>query len=236
MELIAMRCTREQYESVKDKVGELKWISKYDFNDYEYLCNTTDFEGIFMCEDPMNHRKFYEQFDKEILFKALDIEVEESFKISKETVLKYDMREEFPECFEVKLEVGNVYRNVGTMFLCTGFSEKLKPYGYGFSCDNLFLEDCRKYTWGTDCVKEATQKEWVEALIKEAGKKFKEGDCIKQPKYNTVKTIDDGIGYFYFKDYDQLTFNGWTVYSQGIWAEIIPSEITQNGLTYILKK
>jgi hypothetical protein len=235
MELIAMRCTREQYESVKDKVGELEWKHCDDFIEYEYICNLEE-GGILMSgASDFNHRKIYEQFDKEILFKALDIEVVEKFKISKETVLKYDMRKEFPECFEVKLEVGKVYKSGNEGFenvlIKVVSIQGYKFTGYGFDCSGDFIAD-------GDCFFnlpiEATDQEWRNALVSEAKKRgFEESWIIKGIQGVSRTHLKGFVSYYTL---DSLWYNGVCIFSHGIWDEIVPNEINQNGLTYILKK
>jgi hypothetical protein len=129
-----------------------------------------------------------------------------------------NIKELFKDVFEVKIEVSKVYKNLKTLFLCTGFSENLKPYGYGFSCDNLFLEDSRKYTWGIDFVKEATTKEWKDALIKEAEMRgFKENVYVAG-----LGNTQDGR-FHYSSDYKILYCGSFAVFNKGIWAEIIPT-------------
>lgn len=69
-ESIAMRCTRENYESIKEFVGELKQQDELDFNEYNYLLN--DEYGCFAF---ISHegRKVYETFDKDIFLEACGI-------------------------------------------------------------------------------------------------------------------------------------------------------------------
>jgi len=70
MKLIAMRCTREQYESIKEFIGELNQKDKRDFNEYPYLLNDDD--GCF-CFNEYASRKVYETFDKDIFLEACGI-------------------------------------------------------------------------------------------------------------------------------------------------------------------
>ena len=71
MKLIAMRCTREQYESIKEFIGELNQKDKRDFNEYPYLLNDED--GFFAFNKCFADRKVYENFDKDIFLEACGI-------------------------------------------------------------------------------------------------------------------------------------------------------------------
>jgi hypothetical protein len=76
MEKIAMKCTREQYESIKELVGELDNKSTFDFNQYKYLKNYADGNcTMFTSEVIYQPRKIYETFDRAIFLKACGIKV-----------------------------------------------------------------------------------------------------------------------------------------------------------------
>ena len=75
MEKIAMRCTRVQYESIKEFVGELRLEDPNDFEIYDYLCTSKTKERVIMLALRYidNDRKVYETFDKDIFLKACGI-------------------------------------------------------------------------------------------------------------------------------------------------------------------
>ena len=77
MEKIAMKCTREQYESIKEFIGELKDTSIGDFVKYNYLVNnySSRVHSFGMLQEPADFRLKYETFDKDIFLKACGIVV-----------------------------------------------------------------------------------------------------------------------------------------------------------------
>jgi hypothetical protein len=80
MKAIAMKCTQEDWDSVKDQI---KFSEISDFKIFPYLVtNFRDSLGLVsnLKEPKRWHRTVYETFDKDILFDALDIEVEKVFK------------------------------------------------------------------------------------------------------------------------------------------------------------
>ena len=72
MEKIAMKCTREEYYTIKDLIGNLTNPSEDDFVTYNYLCNYQD-SGPQMFH-PSKSRKVYHDFNKDIFLKACGIE------------------------------------------------------------------------------------------------------------------------------------------------------------------
>jgi hypothetical protein len=73
MENIAMKCTRAEYESIKEFVGELTETDHKDFNQYNYLHTWKD-NTVFMYIKTGSCR-VYETFDKDIFLKAFGIKV-----------------------------------------------------------------------------------------------------------------------------------------------------------------
>ena len=118
-------------------------------------------------------------------------ETQETFEITKETIIKYQMKDEFPEVFEVKLEVGKWYKRPHgkALFFIVG-DPKITPFEvYGFDMEGnwMNLEKARTFP---DYEIEATEQEVFEALKNEAVKRgFKEGVYIT-PMYS------DGKDYF----------------------------------------
>ena len=118
-------------------------------------------------------------------------ETQETFEITKETIVKYKMKDEFPEVFEVKLEVGKWYKRPHgkALFFIVG-DPKITPFEvYGFDMEGnwMNLEKARTFP---DYEIEATEQEVFEALKNEAVKRgFKEGVYIT-PMYS------DGKDYF----------------------------------------
>jgi phosphopentomutase len=73
MEKIAMKCTRAEYESIKEFVGELVEKSDKDFHEYNYLHTWKD-NTVFMYIKNGSCR-VYETFDKDVFLKACGIKV-----------------------------------------------------------------------------------------------------------------------------------------------------------------
>jgi hypothetical protein len=73
MEKIAMKCTRAEYESIKEFVGELVETSDKDFHEYNYLHTFRD-NTVFMYIKTKSC-KSYEKFDKYIFLKAFGIKI-----------------------------------------------------------------------------------------------------------------------------------------------------------------
>jgi len=78
MEAIAMKCTQEEFDSIKDKLSKFKIEESLALNKfYPYLTNEYICEmGYIGASNSTSSRKIYEYFDEDILLKACDIEVE----------------------------------------------------------------------------------------------------------------------------------------------------------------
>ena len=73
MEKIAMKCTRAEYESIKEFVGELVETSDKDFHEYNYLYTFRQ-NAVFMYIKN-GSCKSYEIFNKDVFLKACGIKV-----------------------------------------------------------------------------------------------------------------------------------------------------------------
>jgi hypothetical protein len=162
-------------------------------------------------------------------------------KITKEQILELSkessftnatLHKWFPEAFKTKLEVGKIY-SFG-LFLIKVVSDAT---WYGFNSDGKW-EDLVVYPdlLNDKDLKEATEEEWEAVLIKEA---------IKRGLYSNKKTMykyKDGTACLSNPRDSKFIFrNGslilWDIplLKDGIWVEIIKSEIIVDGLTYVLK-
>lgn len=154
------------------------------------------------------------------------------YKINKETILKYNMKDEFPEVFEVELKVGEWYKNdIGSLINYQSIDYGY-IVGYGFSrfkewTNNYIM--CGEYT-------EATQQEVEESLICEAIKRYKVGDYIKDMDgfylgdcnmiFDNKSFVIDSDGSFCVKS----TNSYWMpLMKSGKWAEIIPTITKQEA-------
>jgi len=86
MRPIAMRCTQEQFDSIKDRIT-LPINSVTDFKRYSYLINFD--EGISNIKQSYCFSNFWDQnpeihetFDANIFLEACDIEVEKVFELT----------------------------------------------------------------------------------------------------------------------------------------------------------
>lgn len=146
------------------------------------------------------------------------------YEINKETILKYNMKDEFPEMFE--LQVGKWYKRIdfgSTLVFC----EELTEYGfkgYGFDQDADWIcdytaESCNSRT------EEATEQEVFEALKNEATNRgYRNGNyrCLDSPSLivNNCKDIYHMYNeYIWFGTMEQCN----CIFKDGKWAEIIPT-------------
>ena len=133
--------------------------------------------------------------------------IKETFEITKETIIKYKMKDEFPEVFEVKLEVGKWYKRPHgkALFFIVG-DPKITPFEvYGFDMEGnwMNLEKARTFP---DFEIEATEQEVFEALKNEA-----------------VKRGFKRIGCFYIKSNKLFSNASWQggdiLFNNGIWSK-----------------
>ena len=68
---IKMKCTREEYDSIKHLVGELAVSDKKDFEDYNYLVTDLQDNNVYMF---YGDEEAYEKFDKNIFLNAYGTE------------------------------------------------------------------------------------------------------------------------------------------------------------------
>ena len=166
-------------------------------------------------------------------------ETQETFGITKETIIKYKMKDEFPEVFEVKLENN-------TWYVCHHYSSRhlvnlnitdesdTHNKGFGFDSHGKWTNDLtflKTFEYG---FKKATEQEVFEALKNEAVKRgFVIGKyCIHedptQDQYNPIKD------YFYHERdnclYGDVENNGGTrIFREGNWATIIPTKTKEEA-------
>ena len=112
MEKIAMKCTREQYESIKEFIGDLKDTSIGDFVKYNYLVNNycSRVHSFGMLQEPADFRLKYETFDKDIFLKACGIETP---KILIDYNPKGHWIDEFVKSIEVELTREEIEKILG---------------------------------------------------------------------------------------------------------------------------
>lgn len=244
-EPIAMKCTQEQFESIKPILEEFKLNLGYiiHFEDYPYLFNGwvkhLDYKTIITnrVKKDITNEKVYETFNAESFLKACGIVSEPLYQLTaKEVVHAYEnpqyLKYTFKECFETELECGRWYKNKnipGTLINCQTFNENVKC-GYGVHLDTW------SESWGllnyNDYIP-ATEKEVEEALVKEAIKRGYENGNYKCLTIGNTYVHSDN--YEYCSDENKL-FSGWNkddrrnmVFNNGIWAEILNTYTIQEA-------
>ena len=235
---IAMKCNKEQFEAIKPKLekSEFEINIPYSFDFYQYLCNKQ--KEIRNFSVPDSSRIFYETWNERIFLEACGIEIEETFEITKETILKYKMKDEFPEVFEVKLEVGKWYKRPRNkaLFFIVG-DPKITPFEvYGFDDEGgwMNVENARTLP---DYEIEATEQEVFEALKNEAVKRY-ENKFINPINANIMHDYNNkGVLLELNKsslDADNRLWCGcgqWNaiVFDNGQWAKIIPTKTKEEA-------
>jgi len=102
MKKIAMKCSQKDWDSIKDKLDQEKIVSITSFDNEPYLVNDFNYDGeIANITKPTKKKvkknyEIHETFNAKIFLEACGIEFDE-YEITKETVLKYQMKDEFPE-------------------------------------------------------------------------------------------------------------------------------------------
>ncbi len=158
------------------------------------------------------------------------------YKITKEQILslhrqghdltKTQLNDLFPQCFKKELIVGVWYKNsTDSLLYCKNTEEDGCISGYGFNQFGQWVDDyviIPEYT-------EAMPKEVEEALINYAKVLgYKGGVLIKSMVFDKnvslikgqYKSVDDD---FYFIG-EELKWNGFTIFSKGKWATILPTK------------
>lgn len=158
------------------------------------------------------------------------------FEITKETVIKYQMEEEFPEVFEVKLEVGKWYirKNNSKCVIFNEGNERQVGYGFGYNGDwanGWNLNSKNKHDFRL-----ATPEEVTEALKKEAVRRgFVEGvsflECKRQNGSQGSLSMCNGNYYFNtYEDGEQVLLSGGrALFCNGQWATVIQTKTIQQA-------
>ena len=252
-----MKCNKEQFEAVKGKLPKDKIACISDFETCIYLTNNLGgylitISNIVERDKHDRDREIHETWNEKVFLEACGIEP--TFTITKETILKYEMRDEFPSVFKKELEVGKWYKVIDL----TGQFKNSKGalvsyskgdhYGFGYSRENwttTFKNLDEVIKRDTDTVIEATDQEVFEALKNEAVKRYDLGELISclQDKSECIARegkIHFGTDRFYLDYCQQLWMYSSEscnikVFEDGIWATIIPT-ITKKEAEEILGK
>jgi len=118
---IAMKCTQEDWESIKDDLKELEIFSVHNFEIYEYLtnyfgrdnnCIGNIFKGHFRLKDC---EEVYEKFDANIFLNACGIDYYEVVKSEKPTHYQTENNIDiidFCKMYNLNFNRGNVIKYV----------------------------------------------------------------------------------------------------------------------------
>lgn len=223
---IAMTCNKEQFEAIKPKLKGMQIGCISNFNEWNYLVNNEDGYPFVICNTGESgskryNREIHETWSEHIFLKACGIE---TFEITKETIIKYKMKDEFPEVFKVKLEVGKWYKFLGNLCVHSGGT---KTYGFwneefrnNISFGPFDFED-------NDIVK-ATEQEVFEALKNEAVRRGFVGKDIYIKIGDRQYCLESEIGKFQLAS-NLFFYQGAKIFKNGTWAEIIPTKTKEEA-------
>lgn len=241
----------KQYFKYAEIVADAYTGEKFNMNEY-------DLESIELGDGATkNDYIIYEKRDRDydkILFdyskgyaKILSYKTPQ-FEITKETILKYNMKDEFPSVFKVELVKNKWYKsliNPKSIIYVIDFIDVQKIRGYGFNTSGSWESDDCRTSWGLPSdgnFRQATAEEIKKALIAEAKKRYKVGDFINC--LSNGYTDQKGIVLKDF-DYYSVTNDFWGVcesglcvclFKNGVWATIIETITREEAEKQLNKK
>jgi hypothetical protein len=200
--------------------------------------------------------KIYETWNERIFLKACGIKCDDVFEITKEQILELDhltnsisgkdirekLRDLYPSVFEVELTVGKWYKgdiDFKSLIYITGLESKqnilknglayTKIEYYGFVSGKYHYKETICNIYHEKSLVEATTEEVKEALIAEAKKRYKKGDCV-ECLYDGRKPILSGekvfshTGIYHVDEFYQTWINvskshNSMIFNKGKWAE-----------------
>lgn len=228
---IAMKCTQEQWDSIKDRIPEeMIHDNLFSLIDYPYLTNNYNSQnrkGIGT--HPKSYIKkgveIHETFNAKVFLDACGIKTD-VYEITKEQVLEMSywgnsrdiekVKQWFPDAFKKDLEVGKWYirKNNKKCLICYDGGESGYGFGYAGFWGNWLMNEnnINDFT-------EATTQEVESALISEAKKRgYKENIIIKG-----LGNTQDGR-FHYRSDINYLYCGSYAIFQNGQWATIIQPE------------
>lgn len=158
-------------------------------------------------------------------------EIKETFEITKETIVKYKMKDEFPEVFKKEEQNGWYKDKEYPLWLCFFENDCLI---YGFDIDGDYFIN-KKPVLDTDKKNDipATEQEVFEALKNEAVKRGFVDNAWVNTIYNTKKKIGGKL--YYYHDTNKVSslndsdgMKGCLFY-KGKWATIIPTKTKEEA-------
>lgn len=225
---IAMKCTQEQWDSIKGRVPEgikIFLLGKFKKKTYIVL-----FEDKSITNAPTFDRsstdEIHETFNAKIFLDACGIKTD-VYEITKKQLEMIEadgctyVREWFPECFKKELIVGKWYKKQTNMCDWLMNYQGNTNISYGFNSlkkysNEYLMEDANGW-------KEATSQEVETALICEAKKRgFEEGVQFNSCVSDYVGTCNGDFRYDLRSN--KVFSNGTCVFSNGEFATIIQPE------------
>ena len=147
---IAMRCNKKQFEAIKPKLEGMEIYSVTCFNEFLYLINydngikLSNIDKYIFKNKIIHAEEIHETWNERIFLEACGIETEETFNITKETIVKYQMKDEFPEVFDVKLKVVKWYKTKSNcLFNLNKITDKFY-LGYGFTKSMTYYSEFKR--------------------------------------------------------------------------------------------
>ncbi|WP_395045932.1 hypothetical protein [Flavobacterium sp.] len=158
-----------------------------------------------------------------------------TYTITKDIIEKYQMKDEFPDVFEVKLEVGRWYKVIdkngqfkSNEFAIIFFDNNENHFGFGYygTWTTTFKNLKKVIERNTDEVTEATEQEVFEALKNEAVKNYKIGQYIFD-EWSKIQATIERLDKFDFSYKTLFVLNDnnskTALFCNGKWATIIPT-------------
>lgn len=247
---IAMRCTSEQYETIKPKLNKLnKEIG--GFGCLPYLTNfifgrENNIGNVFeSCKGDYN-REVFETWNEKVFLEACGIETEPEYVITERQLkqlyeqgnhyTKSDIDYLFPDAFkeDKRGEIGkwNKSYNGCLVFFINN------SVGYGFDALGGWMKEQGGFNLNDDHFKWAVceDSEVTEALTKEAVKRgFKEGVYFRVPNSKTESVCGKSM---MLNEWNSsiLYFGDYCIFKDGLWAEIIPTISKEDAEKELNKK
>jgi len=233
-EPIAMKCTKDQFESIKPILEQFYLYPENienNWKEWNYLKNNgtsnkffiTNIRGSWKSD---NNRIVYKTFNAETFLKACGIVSEPLYQLTaKEVVHAYEnpqwLRDTFKECFETELEVNRWIKDDTLPNYLSFFTDNGIKYGFDLngkwyhSKTDLKPSDDKRNRY-------ATESEVKEALVKEAIKRgYKEGVTFNNAYESEAHDKNSGLvgSRITFKLNDE--YNGLHTNNQWIFYKIL---------------
>ena len=190
---IAMKCTQEQWDSIKSSIPEDRIYSVTSFEKYPWIFvdKTKQIsnikEGEYWEETWKRVKVVHKTFNAKIFLEACGIDCEPKYSITKlqltqllknneegnDQLVSADLRAWFPGAFKNELEVGKWYKSLEypkQIVFVVGFETVQRIKGYGFDVRGNWEKDNNHFPWGLPIdgnFEESTPQEVEAALISE---------------------------------------------------------------------